>query len=383
LPSLYELTMRLVPGFAGMRSSSRFVVVALLALDVLAGLGAARLLALVRARFAASGERVAAALACAAAVLLVVTRSPQPPLPLVNVPLGGVAFAAHGWLRKHGEGGPVLDVPVMKSSMDGMALLATGRAMLGSTLHFLPLLNGYTGHPPAGSHLVLTLAQRLPDAAAFAALCAIAPPRWIVVHGGILRGNEADVWAGAADGLGLVTAATFGRDTIYDARPACTRVASAATGSAGPATSGSNGSRTYGGVALAPLDRDSVVVRLTASPPERIAAGSFLWLWIDVSNEGTVTLPGFAGAVPNTVMLQPRWLDGATGSVVAYGEAIPLGVDLAPGASVRSQVPLVTPKIAGSYGLEIGLVQQGRGFLADTFGDERLLLRSTVRVEPP
>lgn len=378
LPSLYELAMRLVPGFAGMRSSSRFVLVALLALDLLAGLGAARVLALVRQRFAARGARLAAALACAAAVLLVVTRSPRPPLPLVTVPLGGVAFAAHGWLQKHGAGGAVLDVPVMKSSMDGMALLATGRAMLGSTLHFLPLLNGYTGHPPAGSHLVLTLAQRLPDPAAFAALCAIAPPRWVVVHGGLLHGDEPAAWHRAAGELGLLTAATFGRDTIYDAGPACGRLARQNLA----ATTSADGGRTFGGVPLTPLARESVAVRLTASPPERIAAGSFLWLWIDVRNEGSAVLPGFAGAVPNTVMLQPRWIDATTRAVVS-GEAIPLGVDLAPGETVRAQVPLVIPNVPGTYRLEVGVLQQGRGFLADTFGDERLLLRSTVLAEPP
>lgn len=378
LPSLYELTMRLVPGFAGMRSSSRFIVVALLALDLLAGLGAARALALVRARFADGGARCAAALTCVAALLLVALRSPVPPLPLVNVPLGGFAFAAHGWLRKHGDGGAVLDVPVMKSSMDGMALLATGRAMLGSTLHFLPLLNGYTGHPPAGSHLILTLAQRLPDHAAFAALCAIAPPRWIVVHGGLLHGDDAAAWGRAAGDLGLLPAATFGRDTVYDAGPACGRV-SALT----PATTGADGTRTFGGVPLAPLERSGVAVRLTGSPPERIAAGSFLWLWLEVRNDGSAALPGFAGMVPDTVMLQPRWRDARSGAIVASGEAVPLGVDLAPGETVRGQVPLVIPKAPGSYELEIGLVQQGRGFLAERFGDERFLLRGTVLVTPP
>ncbi len=377
LPSLYELTMRLVPGFAGMRSPSRFVVVALLALDLLAGLGAARALALVRARFTDGGARVAGALTCVAVLLLVALRSPSPPLPLVSVPLGGFAFAVHGWLQKHGDGGAVLDVPVMKSSMDGMALLATGRAMLGSTRHFLPLLNGYTGHPPPGSHLIATLAQRLPDRAAFAALCAIAPPRWIVVHGGLLHADDAAAWGRAADDLGLLPAATFGHDTVYDAGPACARVDPLTT-----AATGSDGTRTFGGVPLAALEASTVAGSVAGSPPERIAAGTFLWLWVEVHNDGTAVLPGFAGPVPEAVMLQARWRDATTGAIVGYGESIPLAVDLVPGATLRAQVPLSVPKTPGTYRLEIGLVQQGRGFLADLAGDDRFLLRGTVTAEP-
>jgi len=378
LPSLYEVTMRFVPGFAGMRSASRFVVVALLALDLLAGVGAAAILARVRRRFGATGGRLTAALACAAAALLVVIRSPAPPLPLVDVPLGGFGFAAHRWLRDNGQGGAVLDVPVMKSSMDGAALLATGRAMLGSTLHFLPLLNGYTGHPPAGSHLILTLAQRLPDGAAFAALCAIAPPRWIVVHGGLLHdASAAAAWQRAGADLGLTTAATFGRETIYDAGDACSRFTTTTV-----AMAGADGTRTFGGVPLAPLEATKVAGSVSGSPPERTAAGTFLWLWVDVRNDGAAVMPGFAGAVPEAVMLQARWRHATTGAVIAYGESIPLAVDLAPGATVRAQVPISVPQVPGHYRLEVGLLQQGRGFLADTSGDDGFLLRATVTAEP-
>ncbi|MEW6271793.1 MAG: hypothetical protein AB1689_21125, partial [Thermodesulfobacteriota bacterium] len=53
LPSPYEIAMRLVPGFASMRAPSRFLVLPLLALSVLAALGAGRLAALPGASAAA------------------------------------------------------------------------------------------------------------------------------------------------------------------------------------------------------------------------------------------------------------------------------------------------------------------------------------------
>ena len=375
LPSLYELLMRVVPGFAGMRSSSRFVVVALLALDVLAGLGAARCIALARARFGERGRDAAVALACAAAVLLVLLRSPGAALPLVKVPLAGIGFAVHGWLRDHGDGGPVLHVPAMNSSMDGGAVLATGRAMIGSTLHFLPLLNGYSGHPPPGSHLLMTLAQRLPDRASLAALCALAPPRWVVVHSGLLRDDESAAWRRAESDLGLVRAATFGHDTIYDASTACRRAAAADISLA------TDGLHTFGGAALAPLAAQEVAGTIVAELPQRVTADAFTWQWVEVSNDGSRVLPGLASGVSGAVQLQARWRDAASGAVVGSGEITPLAIDLTPGGVVRAQVPLATPRVPGAYVLEVGLVQLGQGWLADAGVDRRFLASGPVLVQ--
>jgi len=380
LPSLYEVLMRVVPGFAGMRSSSRFVVVALLALDLLAGLGAARVLDLAGAAFGARARRSAGALVCAAAMLLVVVRAPTPPLPLVRVPLAGLAFAVHGWLREHGEGGAVLDVPVANAGMDGAALLATGRAMIGSTLHFLPLLNGYSGHPPPASHLVATLAQRLPDRASFAALCALAPPRWIVVHGGLLDDAQDAAWRRAESELELLVAARFGHDTIYDAGPGCARAADPSI-AALDATS-RDATRTFGGTPLTPLEPGTVRGTIAGALPERVVAGSFRWLWLDVRNDGAAVLPGLAGTVPGAVQLQARWRDAATGEVVSRGEVTPLATDLRTGESVRAQIPISVPRKPGAYHLEIGLLQQGSGWLADRASDDRFVVRGRVEVEP-
>jgi len=378
LPSVYEILMRVVPGFAGMRSPSRFFVVALLALSVLGGLGAARVVGVLGALLGAWGRRIGTSLACAAAVALVIVRQPVLPLPLAPVQLGGVAYAAHAWLAQQPERGAVLDLPAMSSSLDGAATLATGRAMLASTLHFLPLVNGYTGHPPPMSALLLTLAQRLPDRDAFAALCALAAPRWIVVHEGLLPPTEVEAWRAAEEALGVERVETFGRDSVYRVDRACARArpSPALDPSAAPGT-------TFAGTPLAPLEPGTVLGRVEAMPPERLPAGSLSWLWVDVHNDGNVVLPGMAGAVPGSAQLQARWWDARLGRIVAVGETTPLGRDLARGESVRAQVGLAAPKTPGDYVVEIGVVQQGAGWLGDAAGGTPFLARGRVRVGAP
>jgi hypothetical protein len=373
LPSVYEILMRVVPGFAGMRSSARFLVLPLLSIAVLGGLGAARVIGVLGMLLGRAGHRVGSVLACAAAIMLVVLRAPALPLVLAPVQLGGVAYAAHAWLAKQSERGAVIDVPVMNSTMDGGAVLATGRAMIGSTLHFLPLVNGYTGHPPAISSLLLTLAQRLPDEAAFAALCALAEPRWIVVHEALLSPEDIATWHAAENGLGVERVAEFGRDTIYRVDHLCAREAATLDPSARKGS-------TFAGAPLAPLDRRTVRGRIDATVPSELRAGSFAWLWVDVHNDGDVALPGLSGAVPGNVQLQARWWDARTGRVVALGESTPLGADLPPGKSVRAQVGLAAPKQPGDYVLEIGLVQQGYGWLGDAAGGTPLLTRGRIHV---
>jgi hypothetical protein len=376
VPSVYEILMRVVPGFAGMRSPSRFLVLPLLSIAVLGGLGVARVIGVLGALLGRPGRTIGTVLACAAAIALVVLRAPSLPLALAPVQLNGVAYAAHAWLAKQPERGAVLDLPVMNSSMDGGAVLATGRAMVGSTLHFLPLVNGYTGHPPATSSLLLTLAQRLPDETAFRELCTLATPRWIVLHEALLSPTELAAWRTAGDALGVDRVAEFGRDAIYRVDRACAREVTAA--SIDP--SARRGS-TFGGASLAPIDRGGVKGRIEATVPDRLQAGSFTWLWVDVHNDGSGILPGLSGAVPSSLQLQARWWDADTGSLVAFDETTPLARDLRPSESVRAQVGLAAPKRPGEYVVEIGLVQQGNGWLGDAAGGTPFLTRGRVRVD--
>ncbi len=105
VPGLYALAARAVPGFAGMRAPIRFVVLPLLALAVLAGMGAAAI---------ARGRRWARAVVLLGA--LAVIRADARPVPVAPLPLQGDAVAVYRWLAEHGERGPTLELPVFLST---------------------------------------------------------------------------------------------------------------------------------------------------------------------------------------------------------------------------------------------------------------------------
>ncbi len=216
IPSVYEMLMAVVPGFSGMRAPSRFLYLTELALAALGGLGAATLIALCTERWHASGRRAAQVATIVAAVALVPLRADRWPLPLSANPLAGIFVGSHQWLALNAAPGPVLDLPAQTSALDGRGLLSTGRAMVGSTLHWFPLLNGYSGHPPPSHIPTMTLAQRLPDQRALADLCAGTGVRWIVVHHGLLPAGSDEAWARAEHTLPIRRSTTRGRDTIYE-----------------------------------------------------------------------------------------------------------------------------------------------------------------------
>lgn len=378
VPSLYELAMRVVPGFAGMRTSIRFLVLPLLAAAVLAGIGAAQLVDVARRLRGAGGARAATAVLAAASAVLVLARPPQPPLPLARVSLAGAEMAAQRWLRDAAEPGAVLELPVASSPLDGGALRVTGLAMLGSTLHWRPLLNGYSGHPPASAQLVATLAQRLPDPDAVAALCSLTGLRFVVAHFGLMPGEEERWRAISYEAPALEQVARFGDDAVFRVRRDCAAPDAATIAALAAAAP----ERTLGGAPLRALSRDEARREIRGELPATAPPGQYSWLWVDVTNHGTTTWPGLAASVPWALQLRSRWRDAATGAVLTEGEAIPLARDLAPGETIRAQVNVLVPLRAGAYVLEVGLVQQGFGWLEEA-PDGVEVLRRTVIVGAP
>lgn len=368
LPSLYELAMRVVPGFASMRAPSRFMVLPLLALSLLAALGAARLERLARGARAAW---VARAVVVAGGVALVLGRAPGRPLPLATVRLEGLPFAAHRWLRDHGEAGPLLELPVANAPLDSEPIRQTGLYMIGSTLHWFPLVNGYSGHMPEGARLLMTLAQRLPDAVALDQLCRVAGLRWIVVHDPPVAGAGSP-WDDAARPAGLELAARLGRDTIYRVTRPCSGDERLETGPAEPRA------ETLGGVPLEPLPPAAMHGSLASDDvPRELPAHGHRWFAVGVTNDGTSAWPGFTARPRHRVELQARWRDATSGRVVLEESPVPLARDLAPGETVRAQVNALAPG-PGDYVLEIGLVQNDVGWFADRGGTG--ILRVPVRV---
>jgi hypothetical protein len=166
---LHDLAARLVPGWSALRVYGRFTIAAWLALSLLAALPFARgvrWLGPHRIPLAFAAALLVASLAWSASRIEIRT---LPPPDVVRDTM------AYRWLAEHGEGDPVLEWPMQFGRVDS-------EHMYLSTLHWLPLVNGYSGHRPPSNELLASLAASLPDPAAARSLLQLNVARWLVVH---------------------------------------------------------------------------------------------------------------------------------------------------------------------------------------------------------
>src|SRR5207249_7366680 len=77
------------------------------------------------------------------ALACVASAAPRP-APIVPAHLGVNAPPLYRWLARQPNHGAVLEVPAWQVEGDIAGQLASGRYMVASTLHWHPLLNGYT-----------------------------------------------------------------------------------------------------------------------------------------------------------------------------------------------------------------------------------------------
>jgi hypothetical protein len=370
LPGPYRIAMELVPGFARMRTPVRFLSLPLVALTLLAGLATADLLRRFQRRLRPGAQRIAAASVVVAAVLLLVVRAPAEPLALTDAVPRGDEAALIEWLRERPDGGAVLELPVPGSQMDVERMLATGRAMIASTRHWHPLVNGYSGHPPRSARLLLDLAERLPDPDAFADLCALAAPRYLVVRSDLLL--DPRPWQGAAERLSLREAARFGATTVYEVDRPCGSLTAALLDE----ISGSEPASTLRGVPLDALPTEALQGRVDAMIGTPFGGGAFL----RVVNESGSTWPGLSTAPRGRVAVAARWIALPEGTVWRVDPAVPLARDLGPGEKLRLVLTSLPPTRPGRYRIEIGLLQEGSGWFADRQG--RGLFTTELEVAP-
>jgi hypothetical protein len=126
---LYPITYALVPGFTFLRASSRFGLLVVLSLSVLATLTVARM----RAALGGSRGLVAVLVAVTIGELLV-------PLRLMPVPPPEPAYAALALQPK----GALLELPEYSETF----AYVRARYMLGSTRHWMPLVDAYSDYIP-------------------------------------------------------------------------------------------------------------------------------------------------------------------------------------------------------------------------------------------
>jgi hypothetical protein len=126
---LYRLTYAAIPGFSFMRAPDRFGVIVVLALAVVAAFATRHLL-----------ERVSRPMPVCAILALVAAAELAAPLKFVRAPEPEPAYlhlAALPW-------GPLIEMPVYSAAFG----FARERYMLGSTTHWMPLVDAYSDYIP-------------------------------------------------------------------------------------------------------------------------------------------------------------------------------------------------------------------------------------------
>jgi hypothetical protein len=271
----------------------------------------------------------------------------------VQVEPGGVgadAAPVYKWLAARPPGEPVLELPA-KTGEDDLAGLATdSRFMLASTVHWQPLLNGYTAYEAPSRYVLSALGVRLPDPAALDRLTSLVDVRWIVVHRNLLDAEQRDAFDGVTPGLR--EAARFGDDVVYEvtAKPSVDRRATLLD----PQTD-----RTLEGNARTPLPATCRSGRIELAAPSRLRhTFRKSRLGVKIENLSDCAWPALGLGSDRLVMIDYEWL--LDGKVVLSGAPVRLGADVAPRASRREPLLILTPAAAGRYRLRVALRQQGQ-----------------------
>jgi len=339
VPLPYSWLAAIVPGFSSMRVALRFFTVVTLGVGGLAGFGLAR----ARER---TGIRLGAAIATVLfAAVLWEYRPLEWPMPLDAVPTGSAVPAAYRWLAEHGDGGPLLELPL--GPEDSIAATRReSRAMYWSTVHWLPLLNGYTAYPPRTHALLMRVARQLPDAQGLETLVDLVDVRWILVHLDAVPESERLAWTAVP---GLELAARFDTDVVFAVRRAPSADRRRALLDPTPG-------RTVGGVDTAPLPAAARAGRVEAIRiPESFPFAAGGEAVVRIVNGGTAPWPGLALDDDGVVRLVASW--GPTDAPVAVGtQSVGLPRDLAPGDAVVVRFALRPPG-AGVYRLTLALAQ--------------------------
>ncbi len=328
VPSIHWVFSKLVPGFEHLRAHNRFGFMVVLGCSVLIGFTVkwvaekAWMQAHPLARRGVLGCMVVAILAPAALSTDRLQSFDALPVPRV-----------HQWLAQHGGTGPVLEAgaPRWRKLRDTIA-------MSDSTVHWLPLLNGYTGHMPDQYELVAELAEMLPEPHALNWLADCRGVRWIIMHG------QSEARSAAWDDLDRVREVAsfpgrYGRDDLYEVAP-----------------------RPEGSCSDTSADRRKALNEPLIGQV-RIEALAKPWLArseqpvrVTISNEGTVPLK--VGG--QSIVLRLAWLEGVNDKMIGRPISVPVPSDIEPRQELTMTVWATAPRRGGTYVIQAQLIQRSR-----------------------
>lgn len=349
VPLPYVALYELVPGFSSIRVPIRFIIMVAACLAALTGFALARVLP-------ARGGRTQAAISLGLVAIAVYGAAPRPH-PVIAANLHGPKAEPYEWLAQQPSDGAVLEIPGQSTEQDLIGNLRNGRYMVASTIHWRPILNGYTAYPPPSAGFYSAAIRELPDRAALQLLVETSDLRYLVIHRDELTPQEAARWPKTAlEGLELV--AKFDGDEIYEVKLPRKRDW---RGDIETRMAGARDSlyRT----ALTPLSPECRVGELQAETPARIPPFPLAQrIPVTVENRGNCVWPAVGLLEQGLVGLDYRWIppDGAPQVAQLAVPMFRLLNDVPPGVTAAGAIMLWPPKgEPGPWTLEIRLFQEG------------------------
>lgn len=354
----YVWLSAMVPGFGNLRVAARFAIVTSFAMSALAAYGVAD----AERRLAASGSRAAQVVVALAAISICASWTIPFPrqFEAFPVPTRRQLSPAHRWLIANGRGRPLIEVP-----MDPLFRVADARAMVNSTYHWLPLLNGYTGHIPPGSAFLLEHAQQLPSLESLQILVDCADLEWILVHRTPVA--RTDAWRQFA-GARLVE--SFPDDGSVGASADLYQVTLPRRGEC-PGLR--DLARTAAGTPVATVAKPRG--QLTLAVPAAVPPHRELRVVLSLRNESDVAWPGTAIDPQRRFAVWYAWIP-VDGRTPHPWRRILVPQDVAPGASISFAAWIAPPGGAGAHVLAM---RAGQG----TDPREPLLFEQRVEVRAP
>ncbi|MBI3965496.1 MAG: hypothetical protein HY329_07655 [Chloroflexi bacterium] len=218
IPLPYLLLHRL-PVFSSIRVPSRFVVIAMLSLAVLAAFGLSAVLRWRAERVQrrtpleqglVPGRTVTSTWIALAAGAVIAAEYVSAPVRTIPVPVGTAVPAVYQWLARQPDQFAIVELPMWPTKGD--AELGTTWYIYYATYHWKGLVNGRTTFYPPGYEQLVESAARFPADPAIVALRGTGA-RYLILHGDLYPPPERERLMALTP---LREVARFGSDIVYD-----------------------------------------------------------------------------------------------------------------------------------------------------------------------
>lgn len=251
------------------------------------------------------------------------------------------------------EPGPVVEIPWQ---IHRISTATNGsKYMLASSLHWRPMLNGYTAYVPDSYHFIQRLAHNLPEPRAVDYLRRLTGLRWIVVHPDRVGPRRRQPWL-LAERSGTLRLAVARPDfRIYEvpATPANQSWLAALL-------SDTPGTTTMTGLPRAPIPLPEVAGALRVEAPRRMrydqAYGLPYFVPVTLENPSETKWPSLDIQTEGLVQLRYRFFDAA-GEMVREDTAS-FDRDLPPKRETAARALVRPPAITGRFRVRFDVVQR-------------------------